>query len=235
MSDGRDVPPMNAQQRRLAKRAAKRAAAAEDAGTSDLSENPAAAAKSGAAAAAAAAALPKKKDTASDSSASGNFDIRIECQMCRKMFTFPAGEAEFFKTKGWANPSRCKPCQKARKRQVDNPSSSVAHSNAGGAASGAGEAGGGGDAPPKKRKGKRSKQKNIKKDNRPDHLKPTYLTPGSADYVQKKPAWSAKDQRKNQHPTRAGSSRGGISSDSAGPVVSAEEATAVGDAWSQAI
>jgi len=41
------------------------------------------------------------------------------------------------------------------------------------------------------RKGKktRSKQKNMKKDNRPEHLKPTYRTPGSADYKAPKPVW----------------------------------------------
>ena len=29
----------------------------------------------------------------------------------------------------------------------------------------------------------RSRQKNLKKDKRPDHLKPTYLTPGAPDYI----------------------------------------------------
>eukprot|EP00041_Stephanoeca_diplocostata_P035089 m.1225756 g.1225756 ORF g.1225756 m.1225756 type:complete len:354 (-) comp24634_c0_seq7:2911-3972(-) len=35
----------------------------------------------------------------------------------------------------------------------------------------------------------RSKQKNIKKDNRPEHLKPTYLTPGDKEYKEKKPVY----------------------------------------------
>ena len=39
----------------------------------------------------------------------------------------------------------------------------------------------------KKRKKTRSRQKNMKKDTRPHHLKPTYLTPGSADYDPTRP------------------------------------------------
>lgn len=35
----------------------------------------------------------------------------------------------------------------------------------------------------RKRTKTRSRQKNIKKDNRPDHLKPSYLTPGAHDYI----------------------------------------------------
>ena len=34
----------------------------------------------------------------------------------------------------------------------------------------------------RKRKKTRSRQKNLRRDNRPKHLKPTYLTPGSSDY-----------------------------------------------------
>eukprot|EP00040_Diaphanoeca_grandis_P029975 m.176404 g.176404 ORF g.176404 m.176404 type:complete len:439 (-) comp31847_c7_seq2:258-1574(-) len=39
------------------------------------------------------------------------------------------------------------------------------------------------------RKKRRSKQKNIKKDTRAQHLKPTYLTPGDEKYIKPKPAW----------------------------------------------
>eukprot|EP01083_Nonionella_stella_P175947 614309_1 len=35
----------------------------------------------------------------------------------------------------------------------------------------------------RKRRKTRSRQKNIKRDRRPDHLKPTYLTPGDANYI----------------------------------------------------
>lgn len=50
----------------------------------------------------------------------------------------------------------------------------------------------GDDAPGRagKRRKTRSKQKNIRRDTRPDHLKPTYRTPGAADYVAPaRPAW----------------------------------------------
>eukprot|EP00729_Bicosta_minor_P010418 gene10418-25195_t len=46
--------------------------------------------------------------------------------------------------------------------------------------------------PRKKRKKVRSKQKNLKRDTRAAHLKPTYMTPGSADYKQPKPSWRTK-------------------------------------------
>eukprot|EP00047_Mylnosiga_fluctuans_P024627 m.165530 g.165530 ORF g.165530 m.165530 type:complete len:305 (+) comp9894_c0_seq2:1868-2782(+) len=52
----------------------------------------------------------------------------------------------------------------------------------------ASEASGNGEAP-RKRKKIRSKQKNLRKDTRPEHLRPTYRTPGAADYKTPNPSW----------------------------------------------
>ena len=40
----------------------------------------------------------------------------------------------------------------------------------------------------------RSRQKNIKKDTRPAHLRPTYLTKGAANYNPKEPRWKHRDK-----------------------------------------
>ncbi len=45
-------------------------------------------------------------------------DKTLSCVECRNDFTFPAGEQEFFASKGFTNePSRCPQCRAARKGQ----------------------------------------------------------------------------------------------------------------------
>lgn len=44
-------------------------------------------------------------------------DITIKCRDCGEEFTFSAEEQEFYKSKEFQNPIRCKPCRKAKKRK----------------------------------------------------------------------------------------------------------------------
>lgn len=47
-------------------------------------------------------------------------DKEIKCKDCGQNFTFTAGEQEFFQSKGFSEPIRCKPCRDARKNQKAN-------------------------------------------------------------------------------------------------------------------
>lgn len=60
-------------------------------------------------------------------------DQEITCVDCQNPFTFTAEEQEFFSSKGYTPPKRCKPCRQARK-----------------ARDGGGGGGMGGDRPPRK-------------------------------------------------------------------------------------
>lgn len=44
-------------------------------------------------------------------------DKEITCKDCGGSFIFTAGEQEFFQSKGFSEPVRCKPCRDARKAQ----------------------------------------------------------------------------------------------------------------------
>lgn len=46
-------------------------------------------------------------------------DQEIACQDCGKLFTYTAGEQEFFDSKGFTPPKRCKPCREANKADKD--------------------------------------------------------------------------------------------------------------------
>lgn len=47
-------------------------------------------------------------------------DKEIKCKDCGQNFTFTAGEQEFFQSKGFSEPIRCKACREARKAQKAN-------------------------------------------------------------------------------------------------------------------
>ena len=54
-------------------------------------------------------------------------DKSIQCSDCGTIFTFSAGEQEFFASKGLTNePKRCPQCRKAKKQQQRGPSGSWA-------------------------------------------------------------------------------------------------------------
>ena len=100
---------------------------------------------------------------------------RRKCKDCQALFPFSEAEEAFFQEKGWRNPTRCKECRQIKKQKFTNED--------------------GEETKPKK---KRSKQKNIRKDNRPDHLKPTYRTPTAPDYQAPKPnPWTKKTAEGN--------------------------------------
>ena len=42
-------------------------------------------------------------------------DIEIRCKSCGKTFTFTSGEQEFYKSKNFPFPKRCKKCAKNRR------------------------------------------------------------------------------------------------------------------------
>ncbi|MBI4447285.1 MAG: zinc-ribbon domain-containing protein [Acidobacteria bacterium] len=42
-------------------------------------------------------------------------DKQIQCVDCGKDFTFSAKEQEFYQSKGFSQPKRCKPCRDKRK------------------------------------------------------------------------------------------------------------------------
>lgn len=42
-------------------------------------------------------------------------DIEIRCKSCGKVFTFSIGEQEFYKSKNFPAPKRCKKCSKKRR------------------------------------------------------------------------------------------------------------------------
>lgn len=42
-------------------------------------------------------------------------DKQIQCQDCRRTFTFTAGEQEFYQGRQMSEPKRCKECREARK------------------------------------------------------------------------------------------------------------------------
>lgn len=46
-------------------------------------------------------------------------DQNMACQDCGRDFVFTAGEQEFFESKGFTPPKRCKPCRKANKQEKD--------------------------------------------------------------------------------------------------------------------
>lgn len=44
-------------------------------------------------------------------------DKELTCKDCGQNFTFTAGEQEFFQTRGFSDPVRCKSCRDVRKTQ----------------------------------------------------------------------------------------------------------------------
>ena len=44
-------------------------------------------------------------------------DKELTCKDCGQSFTFTAGEQEFFQTRGFSEPIRCKSCRDVRKSQ----------------------------------------------------------------------------------------------------------------------
>ncbi|MCE5324237.1 zinc-ribbon domain-containing protein [bacterium] len=44
-------------------------------------------------------------------------DKELICKDCGESFTFTAGEQEFFQSRGFSEPIRCKTCRDARKAQ----------------------------------------------------------------------------------------------------------------------
>ena len=47
-------------------------------------------------------------------------DKEIICKSCGKTFTFTVGEQEFYKSKNFAFPQRCRQCAKKRRRKFLN-------------------------------------------------------------------------------------------------------------------
>jgi len=47
-------------------------------------------------------------------------DKDLVCKDCGQSFTFTAGEQEFFQTRGFSEPIRCKSCRDVRKSQKDD-------------------------------------------------------------------------------------------------------------------
>ncbi len=48
-------------------------------------------------------------------------DQEITCVDCGTTFSFSAQEQEFFSSKGYSSPKRCKPCRQARKASQGGP------------------------------------------------------------------------------------------------------------------
>ncbi len=46
-------------------------------------------------------------------------DMMLECQDCKQEFLFEEGEQQFFESKGYTPPKRCRPCRKKRKEQKE--------------------------------------------------------------------------------------------------------------------
>ncbi|MCL5102929.1 MAG: zinc-ribbon domain-containing protein [Armatimonadetes bacterium] len=44
-------------------------------------------------------------------------DKEITCKDCGQKFVFTAGEQEFFQSRGFSEPIRCKPCRDVRKSE----------------------------------------------------------------------------------------------------------------------
>ena len=47
-------------------------------------------------------------------------DKKIICKDCNKEFTFTVREQEFYQSKGFTEPQRCKECREIRKNQKRN-------------------------------------------------------------------------------------------------------------------
>ncbi len=47
-------------------------------------------------------------------------DKTLVCDDCKKEFVFTAGEQEFYQSKGFSEPKRCKECRDAHKREKYN-------------------------------------------------------------------------------------------------------------------
>lgn len=47
-------------------------------------------------------------------------DKELTCKDCGQSFTFTAGEQEFFQTRGFSEPVRCKSCRDIRKAQKND-------------------------------------------------------------------------------------------------------------------
>ncbi len=58
-------------------------------------------------------------------------DKELQCVQCQKMFTFTAGEQEFYDQKGLTSaPKRCKPCRKAKRQQQKSANDGIYRSPA---------------------------------------------------------------------------------------------------------
>ena len=49
-------------------------------------------------------------------------DKELTCKDCSQSFTFTAGEQEFFQSRGFSEPIRCKACRDVRKSQKGDSS-----------------------------------------------------------------------------------------------------------------
>lgn len=47
-------------------------------------------------------------------------DKELECIDCQRVFHFSAGEQEFFRSKGFTEPKRCKACRERRKDERES-------------------------------------------------------------------------------------------------------------------
>ncbi len=47
-------------------------------------------------------------------------DKELTCKDCGQSFTFTAGEQEFFQSRGFSEPIRCKTCRDVRKSQKND-------------------------------------------------------------------------------------------------------------------
>ncbi len=47
-------------------------------------------------------------------------DKDLTCKDCQQPYTFTAGEQEFFQSRGFSEPVRCKTCRDIRKSQKNN-------------------------------------------------------------------------------------------------------------------
>lgn len=73
-------------------------------------------------------------------------DIQLACGTCSSEFTFTADEQEFYQSKGFQEPKKCKPCRDEAKRNRGGGGGGRGGYGGGGGGRG-GYGGGGGDRP----------------------------------------------------------------------------------------
>ena len=50
-------------------------------------------------------------------------DLKVICKTCETAFFLSEGELEFFRSKDWQIPKRCKPCRKSNRSNEESPAS----------------------------------------------------------------------------------------------------------------